>query len=285
MEIKSNSNIFFEYYASGSYGIILKNLKDDNYVYKISLLVSNTHICENNFIEMIYLSYFKNKYSKLYANPENNFLPLQNESTEILIFIDFVNKYNLQNKLIKKIIRTINVDCDDIIVINKMKKYKYNLNNYIYENIEQIDFLNVIKNLLLGLHLIHLNGIAHGDLKSSNIITNDKEFRIIDFGGFKNNLNPEYECTCTFLYRSPEEYNHEFELSKETSQILNPINSDIWSIGLVIFELLYNYNPIYIYYKNIKNTHKNIFDNFIEKKFIFYIKNIQKLQLKIYHLI
>ena len=81
----NNYNYEFKYYSSGSYGVLIKNFSD-NLIQKITEFsdYDYVYISGNNFNEMIYLNYFKNKYPELYFKQDNN-LPIQNISTNIYI--------------------------------------------------------------------------------------------------------------------------------------------------------------------------------------------------------
>jgi len=58
---------------------------------------------ENNFIEVLYLNYFKNKYFNLYNNKKNKFLPIQNTNTKICSLYNFYFEYKLCPKIYIKI--------------------------------------------------------------------------------------------------------------------------------------------------------------------------------------
>lgn len=88
----------------------------------------------------------------------------------------------------------------------------------------------IFKDLLLGLYYIHSAGMSHGDIKSPNILINNEEIHLIDFGSicfchlFKRSSQ---RCTITFV--SPEEILNEVHYSNV---------SDIWSYGCVFFEYI-----------------------------------------------
>jgi len=84
--------------------------------------------------------------------------------------------------------------------------------------------------------MIHKNSIIHRDIKPSNILINSKGYvKIGDFGTSKNFHkieNPESIIENTLVlgteeYMAPEILNHEMYSYK----------SDIWSLGIVLYEL------------------------------------------------
>ena len=253
-----------KFYSSGSFGVVLCD-EINNQIYKITLFSNIDEINENNFVEMIYLNYFKNKYKNMYEvdtdtntntnTNANTFLPIQNLSTSIYYFDDFIELYKLDEQISIKIINILKCLLTDIIIVNKMKYYPYDLSKFIKKKqINSDNIMNIIENLILGLHLIHSNNFAHGDLKSRNIVLDKNNTKIIDFGGIKSIFNPKYECTCTSTYRSPEDYSWEYRKIKENTVYKNnSIKSDIWSLGIVIYEMIFEFNPISLKYYNIKN--------------------------------
>tara|TARA_Y100000996_G_scaffold413851_1_gene403080 strand:- start:4681 stop:5706 length:1026 start_codon:yes stop_codon:yes gene_type:complete len=112
------------------------------------------------------------------------------------------------------------------------------LHSYIKENIclSESDSLNFFKQIIYGLkHLIDKN-IYHRDLKPHNIlITIDKKIRICDFGLAKKIDNIDLNTTIcgSPMYMAPEIFESNTYDDK----------SDIWSLGLILFEMLGGYHP------------------------------------------
>lgn len=268
-----NNHCNLKYYSSGSYGILIKSELND-YIYKITEFSDYSYISTNNFNEMLYLNFFRINYPDL-LNKSNNYLPIQNINTKICSLNDFIKSHKINNDLKNKIKYKLQITSNDLIVINKMKFYPftlYELNNKL--DIKKIYF--AIKNIILGLHFFHSNNLAHGDFKSINIISDKNEFKIIDYGGVKSINNPKYQCTCTCTYRSPEDF--KFESILETSKNDNKLyeyditKSDIWSLGLVLQEMINGYNPIQNEYYNLI-TNKSIDKKDIDNKIFSYLKN------------
>lgn len=122
-----------------------------------------------------------------------------------------------------------------------MDLYQYDLYSYKYELFQKDEILmkQYIRELLYGVHMMHDNGIIHGDLKLENIIlTNDKKhIKIIDFGLSKYiNDYDNTEQIGTIEYLSPEMilYHDTFDE-----------RHDIWCIGIICVELFYSENPFF----------------------------------------
>lgn len=290
-----NNNFELKYCSSGSYGIILKDDKND-FIYKITEFSDYELIYSNNFNEMLYLNYFRIKYPKLFYLKQNN-LPIQNISTNIYTLDYFVKMYNINNELLNFIKKKIQVNSYSLIIVNKMKYYPYNLTELNQTNLNKTNLNKTnlkineiylgIEKIILGLHFFHYNKLAHGDLKSLNIVSNGiDDFKLVDFGGIKSSLNPQYQCTCTCTYRSPEEYKYENEIisvdDKKVSYSNCSLKSDIWSLGLVFNELVNKSNPINSKYSLIKIkkcNSKNFNEEYVEKKIYQYFKNEIKTKL------
>lgn len=90
----------------------------------------------------------------------------------------------------------------------------------------------ILLQLVLGLKHIHSKGYAHRDIKPQNImITNDCRIKYIDFG-----LSCFEQCkgiSGSLLYMPPELFIDNVPQSLSASQ-----SHDIWSLGMVMFNLL-----------------------------------------------
>lgn len=101
-------------------------------------------------------------------------------------------------------------------------------------NFNEDEFINVFSQLLDALHHAHAKGIIHRDIKSSNIIFDDKNKPIImDFGISKSKQSSGLTIKGSFIgtleYASPEQI--------ESSDNIDH-RADIYSIGIVGFEML-----------------------------------------------
>ncbi len=90
--------------------------------------------------------------------------------------------------------------------------------------------VEISRQICLGLHAIHDNGILHRDLKPANIIIDSRgKARITDFGiaGVEQEIQGKKEIIGTPAYMSPEQIT-----GKEVTA-----KSDIYSLGLLLYEI------------------------------------------------
>ncbi|MCH8908011.1 MAG: serine/threonine protein kinase, partial [Candidatus Heimdallarchaeota archaeon] len=95
------------------------------------------------------------------------------------------------------------------------------------------DVINYATQIAEGLNAAHKKGVTHRDIKSSNImITDEKQVKIMDFGVAKVRGGAQVTKVGTTLgtaaYMSPEQARGE-----EADH-----RSDIWSFGVVLYEML-----------------------------------------------
>jgi serine/threonine protein kinase len=93
--------------------------------------------------------------------------------------------------------------------------------------------------LVLGIEYLHSLGVIHRDLKPENVLFDEKgHVRITDFGLVKERMT-EGVTTTTFC-GTPEYMAPEIVQSKPYTTSV-----DWWSLGILIFEMLYSYPPFY----------------------------------------
>lgn len=121
-------------------------------------------------------------------------------------------------------------DIMDLSQDNQIISIKKIDGNFIYYQIDRIFIIDIIRNILEGLHELHSQRIIHTDIKPENILFKNNIAKIADFN------TAEWEYTCdnnmvgTRYYRAPEVI---LGLNITTAY-------DIWSVGCLLFELITN---------------------------------------------
>lgn len=123
------------------------------------------------------------------------------------------------------------------------------------------DAINIVFQIAEGLRQAHSKGIIHRDIKPENIfITDDGTVKIVDFGLAKlsqrSTITKRKESLGTISYMSPEQ-----AVGKDVD-----IRTDIWSLGVVLYEMLTGklpfkgeYDSAIIY--NILNSEPELINN------------------------
>lgn len=99
----------------------------------------------------------------------------------------------------------------------------------------------IVKQIIIGLKELHKQGIIHYDLKPQNIIFHKGEVKISDFGLSKEMKDKDkIEDTClglgTYYYLPPETFDPNRSLMIDQKV-------DIWSVGIIFYELLFGKKP------------------------------------------
>ena len=115
--------------------------------------------------------------------------------------------------------------------------------NYIEtnDNLTEKDICKIYQQIISGIEYMHEIGIAHRDLKLENILLNyKKDIKIIDFGlsnSYDKNADELLHSSCgSPCYAAP-------EMIKGIEY--RGINTDIWSIGIILYLMLFQVNSIY----------------------------------------
>ena len=199
----------------------------------------------------------KGEYSEIFKEKneknEDVVLKIINRSN-ISQVLNNINIINLDNYIREKIdlMKKINQSTEYSIKINNfnnnndifiemeyfgddLKKYFNKINNK-----EKEIKINIIKDIFTKINetliIIEKNKEIHGDIKPGHILINDKEEKninpiLIDYFNF-NNFSKKYN-----LYTAPEILFNENEITKKN------IKSDLWSIGIILYELYFNNFP------------------------------------------
>lgn len=111
--------------------------------------------------------------------------------------------------------------------------YEYRERNY---ELTKQDKETIIQNLVLGLQLIHSNGIAHRDIKPDNIMINSQtlDIKYIDFGGGCD-INPCVGSIYTKPYMAPELLGPFLKRPRTLKQWMD---ADLWSLAETIWEII-----------------------------------------------
>ncbi|KAH7446172.1 hypothetical protein KP509_01G043000 [Ceratopteris richardii] len=100
----------------------------------------------------------------------------------------------------------------------------------------------VARQVLNGLHYLHINKIVHRDIKPSNLLLNHKqEVKIADFGVSTILASTMAPCTSfvgTCAYMSPERFDPDSH-----GGIYSGYAADIWSLGLTLLECATGHCP------------------------------------------
>ena len=142
-------------------------------------------------------------------------------------YIDYDNQ--IMNLVTEAFVQEKIVSPKDIKVID-MRKFILNLQYQLSEK----DLIKIIKGLIDAIDILHKMGIGHGDIKPENVLINEKlEIQIIDFG-----MSCTKYCSSggTLSYSSPEMLLTMIR-GKRALSIENQKTSDIFSLGLMIYEL------------------------------------------------
>lgn len=102
--------------------------------------------------------------------------------------------------------------------------------------IKDTELNKVVSGIIKGLKHLFKHGVVHRDIKLENIMLKNGIPKIIDFGFAKVISNPSdimVEQLGTPVYMSPQLLEKKFYTSK----------CDIWSFGVLLYELLYHSSP------------------------------------------
>jgi serine/threonine protein kinase len=111
--------------------------------------------------------------------------------------------------------------------------------------------LRIIHMLILAVKHLHDNRIAHGDLKSDNVLMDEAgNIKLADFGVSTQHgeIHPNAPLCGTFSWKPPN------SMRRETA---SPFKDDIWSLGILILEL-FGVDPPFLYEADFTRLIQNI---------------------------
>lgn len=232
---------------------LLSNIIDDKNIYKSFRLIRQINtggygtIYEiHSLIDNKSYALKKTKYNHISNNKWNNEVTIMStlRHNNIICYHSSWIDYDIINRYDNNIYLYIQMELCDIDLSKLLNMYNLeNRKEYIYD---------IIKQIFLGVRYLHTNNIVHRDLKPSNIliklIGDDIKIKITDYGCSKiikdeiidkkidcyteNKLIlprlPSSDCIGTVLYTAPEiENKRHYDYS-----------SDIYSLGLILFEIV-----------------------------------------------
>ena len=146
------------------------------------------------------------------------------------IVMEFIDGANLHDSFINRL-------NNGSQIVNENTDGKSEWNQYPFSSLSE-QVLNFGIQIARGLHAAHKKGVIHRDIKPTNImVSTSHEVKILDFGLAKiagvDQLTKEGSTLGTISYMSPEQIRGE-NLD---------MRSDIWSFGVVLYEMLSGRNP------------------------------------------
>lgn len=160
----------------------------------------------------------------------------------------FTSSFNLKNlhceiDIMKRVSHSNIVQLHDVFQTNNnmyivTEMCDFDLYHYLKEKrkLPEEEATSMLKQIMKGIKYLHQHNIIHRDLKPANILLKDKQCKLSDFG-FAKNVEHENvflkSIVGTPLYMSPQL----LQKQKYTNK------SDLWSIGLIFYEMLHGKTP------------------------------------------
>lgn len=152
--------------------------------------------------------------------------------------------------------KILSCDVDKSIIVYRFNEHRDLYYHMSKHTLSVVDSGNIVlKPILQALEFIHIRGYAHRDVKPENILFYADGCKLTDFD-FCEKL-PEWgyfsDREGTLLFMAP-----------EVTHGKGCLESDIWSLGMVYYECLYNRLPLKRYNeKVVTSKYEHAFDNII----------------------
>jgi tRNA A-37 threonylcarbamoyl transferase component Bud32 len=162
----------------------------------------------------------------------------------------------------------------NVLIEDKIFKEAFISNNIEIKNW----FEKLCEKLCYGLKTIHKLGIAHNDVKPDNVLIDinrlDVHIKYIDFGISCYEKNCKSFNGGTLVYNDPSIMIDKNMIVMALDHIvprkylLNSQQADLWSLGVMIYEMVLGYPPFFFFFEDIHNSEKKTSpEEFIEKVF------------------
>ena len=179
------------------------------------------------------------------------------------LFPTFINPYKDEKNLFIEMSFIEGVNLSKLLTSEHILNFNYKRNSNF--NL----YLNLISQIIYMIYLLHSNNYCYRDLKLNNIIINKKlKLSLIDFGFVKKleNIDTKTETICgTFHMKAPEI----FLAAEGKLKEYNPFCFDIYSIGVILYEVYFGKPPFKFYFNNNINLdeYKNVLYKGIDESF------------------
>lgn len=106
--------------------------------------------------------------------------------------------------------------------------------------------LDALLQILEGLQYLHSNSITHSDLKSANVLISEREgtdgylFKLTDFGGSHAEISSKIMSNISSISNKKKTGKTSFEAPEVFMGNVKTCASDVYSFGMVMYELLYH---------------------------------------------
>lgn len=104
--------------------------------------------------------------------------------------------------------------------------------------------------MLLAVNATHEKNIIHSDLKPANFIVIRGSLKLIDFGiaavvpDYTTHIERDYQAG-TRNFMAPETFTDQYYGKKEESGYKQGRPSDIWSLGCILYQMVFGLPPFY----------------------------------------